>query len=241
MIPYVPQHALVAGRYYLTDFQIMLIVAVVAGVWIFHRRTRDAGWPRRERWGFVLFVVSAGFAGANLWKMFSVFSWAVLQNPVYVFARRPGLASMGGFAGGLLGALVFSVFRGYSRQQFFTLLDALAYAAPFACCLGRAGCFLAHDHRGIATTSWIGVQFPEGTAYDLALVELLFLGPLCVVFWWLGSRQQPLGMFFGLFGCLYGAFRIGIGSLNYGSHFDAPAMMMAVSVVVWAFSPRARA
>ena len=54
-------------------------------------------------------------------------------------------------------------------------LDIIAYAMPIGWMIGRLGCTLAHDHRGLASTSWIAVNFPEGPRYDLGLIEFLFL------------------------------------------------------------------
>jgi len=58
------------------------------------------------------------------------------------------------------------------------------------------------------TASWIGVQFPEGTRYDLGLTELLFLIPLAALFYLLGRRPRSVGFFFVLYTTLYGVFRV---------------------------------
>ncbi|MDP8979305.1 MAG: hypothetical protein M3O35_01795, partial [Acidobacteriota bacterium] len=88
------------------------------------------------------------------------------------------------------------------------------YGLPFAWMIGRLGCALAHDHRGLPSTSWIAVRFPEGPRYDLGLIEFLFLIVLATAFRILDRRPRPVGFFFGLFGVVYGAFRIWLDTLH---------------------------
>jgi phosphatidylglycerol:prolipoprotein diacylglycerol transferase len=80
--------------------------------------------------------------------------------------------------------------------------------------LGRLGCALAHDHRGLASTSWIAVRFPEGPRYDLGLVEFLFLIGMVIAFRILDRHPRPVGFFFGLYGVVYGGFRIWLDTLH---------------------------
>jgi prolipoprotein diacylglyceryltransferase len=94
------------------------------------------------------------------------------------------------------------------------MLDRIAYVLPFSWMIGRFGCALIHDHVGRSATSWIAVQFPNGPAYDLGLIEFLLLIPLSILFWALGRQPRPAGFFFGLFGVLYGALRAWLDTLE---------------------------
>jgi phosphatidylglycerol:prolipoprotein diacylglycerol transferase len=80
--------------------------------------------------------------------------------------------------------------------------------------IGRLGCTLAHDHPGLPSTSWIAVRFPEGPRYDLGLIEFLFLIALTAAFYFLDRRPRPVGFYFGLYGVMYGGFRIWLDTLH---------------------------
>ena len=114
------------------------------------------------------------------------------------------------------------------------MLDTIAFALPFGWMIGRFGCFLAHDHRGDLTASWIAVQFPEGPRFDLGLIEFLFLIVLNGLFYWLDRQPRPVGFFFALFGVVYSAFRIWLDTLHtqpfrfYGGMFGC-----AVGIAGW--------
>ena len=80
--------------------------------------------------------------------------------------------------------------------------------------IGRVGCALVHDHKGLFTHSWIAVRFPEGARFDLGLIECLFLAALSALFLWLDRRPRPVGFYFGLFWLCYGLFRVLLDTLH---------------------------
>jgi phosphatidylglycerol:prolipoprotein diacylglycerol transferase len=80
------------------------------------------------------------------------------------------------------------------------------------------GCYLVHDHPGIRTTSFLSVRYPEGTRYDLGLLEALFLIALAAVFLFLDRKPRPRGFFYVAFLLLYGLFRFQLDRL----HVDPP-------------------
>jgi len=99
---------------------------------------------------------------------------------------------------------------------------------------GRLGCALAHDHRGLFTDSWMAVRFPEGPRYDLGLIELVFLAGLAGAFWVLDRRARPVGFFFGLYGVVYGGFRIWLDTLHIQPmRFYGGAVGVAVGILGW--------
>jgi len=80
--------------------------------------------------------------------------------------------------------------------------------------LGRLGCALAHDHRGLPSTGFFAIRFPGGPRYDLGLIEFLFLILLAVSFRVFDRRSRPAGFFFGLFCLVYGGFRVFLDTLH---------------------------
>jgi hypothetical protein len=82
-----------------------------------------------------------------------------------------GAASFGGLSFGLLPGWLYLASRGSACDGKFRYLDALAYVFPKGWLIGRSGCILAHDHPGLRTTSYLGVRYPSGTRFDLAVIE----------------------------------------------------------------------
>ena len=86
----------------------------------------------------------------------------------------PGLSSFGGFFGGTLAALWF---RQKRRVSLMVLGDIFCFAFPFAWVFGRSGCFVVHDHPGLASDFFLAVDnyYGEGIArHDLGLYEVIW-------------------------------------------------------------------
>jgi phosphatidylglycerol:prolipoprotein diacylglycerol transferase len=93
-------------------------------------------------------------------------------------------------------------------------LDASTYAVVPASAVMRLGCAAVHDHKGIYTTNWLGVRFPEGTRWDLGLLEVFFWLALSLLFRALDKRPRPAGFYPALYLFAYAAFRLAIDPLR---------------------------
>jgi len=176
------------------------------------------------------FMVVAGLLGARLFKLayvpgvWSQLSWMDL------FAAG-GLASFGGLAGGLVGALLYFAARRMSAAMALDYLDALAAVFPLGWLFGRLGCSIAHDHPGLASSSVFAVAYPDMPRFDLAYIEVLFLALVLIpLFLMLARRPQPRGLFLTMFFLLYGGFRLWLDTL----HVDPPRYA-GITVDQWAY------
>jgi hypothetical protein len=88
-----------------------------------------------------------------------------------------------------------------------SFLDIIAFAFPFAWIFGRLGCYLVHDHPGVASDSWLAVRYPTGPRFDLGLIELLFTMLVGSAFLILERRRRPKGFYLGWLLVVYGPFR----------------------------------
>jgi phosphatidylglycerol:prolipoprotein diacylglycerol transferase len=178
------------------------------------RRAHRQGIGMEETFRFWFWMYVCAMAGAHFYKVlvddFSIFA----ADPSLLFRVNAGISSAGALNGGLWPGLLWCRYRGLSWRETLRRLDLAAYVIPVAFLFGRLGCALAHDHPGVPSTSWIAVQFPEGPRLDLGLIEFLFLIGLSALFWILDRRPWPPGFFFGLFGVVYGGFRIWLGTLR---------------------------
>jgi len=207
MIPYFHAPLISIGPLKFHFFSILVIVAILVARWIIAQRARRLSLDRHAVAELCVWILIPGFLAAHLAKLAARHLPEILAHPSLV-VKMAGIASIPGIVGGLIGGLAWSRLRNLPAIDTLRFFDVIAYSLPFAWIFGRLGCFLAHDHRGAYTTSWIGVQFPEGTRYDLGLTELLFLIPLAALFYLLGRRPRSVGFFFVLYTTLYGVFRV---------------------------------
>jgi phosphatidylglycerol---prolipoprotein diacylglyceryl transferase len=214
MIPFFEQPVLHIGPLAIHAFSALLVLAIVVGRWMVVSRAGRFGIDTETMSRLCVWMLLSGFLGAHLVKTILPNVPAFLLDPLTVVRIHGGIASLGGLGGGLLGGILWCRWRRFSNIATLGMLDVIAYALPFAWMFGRLGCALAHDHRGVFTTSWIAVQFPEGPRYDLGLIEFLFLIGLATLFLVLDRTPRQAGFFFGMYGVVYGSFRIWLDTLH---------------------------
>jgi len=206
LIPYWQQAALRIGPFTFYAFGILLVVATVVGSAMFVKRAEAISLSGKTAWRLILLLVPSGFLGAHL-------MYCALEDRDALF-QFGGISSFGGgFAGVLVLASCVISLPGLADQR-WRWFDAASYSAVFAGLIARVGCFLAHDHLGVRTSAWISVKYSDGSRYDLALLEVIFLAVLALVLV-VGNRQSWFrysGFTFGVTAFSYGWFRF---SLDY--------------------------
>jgi|HubBroStandDraft_6_1064221.scaffolds.fasta_scaffold08179_2 phosphatidylglycerol:prolipoprotein diacylglycerol transferase len=212
MIPYYAQPVLHLGPFEIHAFGALAALAVVVGGRVILVRAHRKGIPVEQMFRFCFWVYASAMAGAFLSKI--AMDPAVLAHPSNILHTSLGVRSVGGISCGFLAGVAWCLYHRLSLFEAMKRLDIIAYAMPTGWMIGRLGCALAHDHRGIASTSWIAVNFPEGPRYDLGLIEFLFLIGMVTSFHVLDRRPRPVGFFFGLYGVVYGGFRIWLDTLH---------------------------
>jgi phosphatidylglycerol---prolipoprotein diacylglyceryl transferase len=236
VIPYYPQPVLHLGPLSIHAFGALAATALVVGGWTTLVRAQRRGIPTEEMFQFCAFIYLCSLLGAvGLKIVLDNFPDAFL-NPEHAFRITLGFRSVGAIIGGIIGGFVWRIFRPLSLFEAFRRLDIIAYAMPLAFMIGRLGCSLAHDHRGLFSTSWIAVNFPEGSRYDLGIIEFLFLIPVVIAFSVIDRRPRPVGFYFGLYGVVYGGFRIWLDTLNAAQpmRYYGGAIGVAIGLLGWA-------
>ena len=235
MLPYYPQPVLHVGPFQIHAFGVLAAVAVVVGGRAILVRAHRQGIPVEQMFRFCFWVYICAMAGAFLSKAVLDDFPALLADPSHIFKASQGVRSVGGISSGFLAGLVWCRVHRLSALDTMRRLDIIAYAMPIGWLIGRLGCALAHDHRGLASTSWVAVAFPEGPRYDLGLIEFLFLIGMVTGFWLLDRRPRPVGFFFGLYGVVYGGFRIWLDTLHVQpARFYGGAAGVLVGLIGWA-------
>ncbi len=188
--------------------------AIVVGRQASIRRATRLGLPDVAPNPFTVAVLAGGFLFAHLDKIILDNPRAFLAHPSMVFRDWTGIGSFGGFLGGLLGAFLWMRHLRLTWAEQFHFLDVFAWVFPFAWIFGRLGCTLAHDHRGLWTTSWLAIRYPEGPRYNLGLIELIFTLSLSALFLVLDRKPRPTGFYLAVLAILYGAFRLFLDTLH---------------------------
>lgn len=215
MIPYFPEPVLHAGSLTIHAFRVLLAAAVVLGGYIMVKRATRLGAGGQLMFDVSRYAIVFGLVGAHIAKLTMDYHAEFAADPTIVLTTSRGLRSIGGLAGGLAGVLVCSLWRRrLSLFQTVRLLDIVAFAMPFALAAGRLGCALVHDHQGLPSQSWLAVRFPDGPRYDLGLIECVFLAAVSALFPVLDRKPRPTGFFVGVFGIIYGVFRIWLDTLH---------------------------
>ncbi|MCP5118457.1 MAG: prolipoprotein diacylglyceryl transferase [bacterium] len=199
MLPYFEQPTLAVGPFTIHAYGALVVAAILVGWRLTVWRAGKVGLDRAVASRMCRLMVLAGFAGA----------W-VARTQIYEPGTWGGISSFGGLVGGLAAGLLLLRRSGQTLRY----LDAVAFVFPVAWMIGRAGCFVAHDHPGIEATSFLAVRFPEGPRYDLGLIEMLFMIPIALLFLLLDRRPRPAGLVLGLFLAVYGPFRIALDQLH---------------------------
>jgi phosphatidylglycerol:prolipoprotein diacylglycerol transferase len=226
MIPYFPQPVLTLGPVQIHAFGVLAAVAVVLGGRVLMIRAHRQGIAVEQMFRFAFWVYASAMVGAVISKF-------IMDGP----HSSLGVRSAGGIGGGFIAAIVWCRHHRLSVRETIHRLDVVAYAMPFAWMIGRLGCALAHDHRGLASTSFIAVNFPEGPRFDLGLIEFLYLIPLTLLFKFLDRRPRPIGFFLGLYGILYGGFRVWLDTLHIQpNRFIGGTIAVALGILFTAYA-----
>jgi phosphatidylglycerol:prolipoprotein diacylglycerol transferase len=237
MILYLQLRAIALGPFKISVFGILLVTAILVGRWrILHLERAEGRSDERNIAMLCLVMLAGGLVCAHVAKIALADLSTFVAHPSVALQKPYGIMSVGGFYGGLLAGLVWCRLRGITDVETLRMLDRIVFVLPLSWMIGRLGCALIHDHVGQASSSWLAVQFPSGPAYDLGVLEFLFLMPIVISFEVLGRRPMPPGFFFGLFGVLYGALRAWLETLqSYPPTWGPKAGLvgMATGVAGW--------
>lgn len=216
MIPYWEAPLWDIGGYLIYPPVFLIGIAILVGHFLLLRRARSKGLSVLVAGKFSAALIVGGFFAAHAHKYFYVEGgWAaVWEHPEILLRVWVGLASLGGILGGIVAGLVALRLQKIPAPEVTSYFDALAFVFPQAWIFGRMHCAWVHDHPGIATASWLGVQYPGKARYDLGILEVLFLFVMIGWFYWLDRRPRGNGFYLAVFLIPYGLFRLWLDTLH---------------------------
>jgi len=226
------------GSFEVTSFGVMVALASLVGLWIFHAELKRSDLPA-EGADAALIGLLGGLLGAKV-------VWAIEFHREAPFLSllfsRGGLSWFGGFVGGV-GAGLWSLHR--RRIPIIAALAAAAPALAIGHAIGRLGCFLVGDDYGRATNLPWGIAFPQGlppTVVPVHPTQLYEAAGLAVIAWTLirwRRHRLPDALVFARYLVLAGSLRFLVEFIRVNAHVAGPftlAQIFSGAIVITGFS-----
>lgn len=213
------------------SFGVIVAAGVLIGAALLRRYAEWHGVDDEHIRGLTGWITVSGFIGAHLFDVIA-YQWHDLeQNPILILELWKGISSYGGFLGGAAG---FAFYVWWKRLPARLMADIAIVGLLPAFSIGRIGCTVVSDHIGAAVdaSKWyaaLAMDYPRNlnmdaiqnlvqthpgtgpmTAWNLGLIEFLYLVPVNLLVLWLAFRpkkRMPAGVVPVLAGVLYAPVR----------------------------------
>lgn len=203
-------------------FGVIVAIGVLIGAGVLRRYAEWHGISDDHIRGITGWVTVTGFIGAHVFDVLA-YQWAdFMRDPILILQIWKGISSYGGFVGGAFGFLFYVWWKQNDSnvralgQPYRVFSDTIGVGLLVAFSIGRIACTVVSDHIGAAVdpTKWyaaLAMDYPRhlnlahlaetypGTseyirAWNLGLIELLYLIPVNAVILWLAFRPaKPNG------------------------------------------------
>jgi phosphatidylglycerol---prolipoprotein diacylglyceryl transferase len=216
------------------SFGVIVAAGVLIGAAILRRYAEWHGVEDDHIRGLTGWIVVTGFIGAHVFDVIA-YQWNdLMKDPLLLVKLWAGISSYGGFLGGALG---FALYVWWKRLPVRLMADIAIVGLLPAFSIGRIGCTVVSDHVGAAVKNpdawyaFLAMEYPRSAAtntniahlfqqqpdagahilaWNLGLVELVYLIPVNALVLWLAfrsSRRMPAGFVAVLTGLLYAPVR----------------------------------
>jgi phosphatidylglycerol---prolipoprotein diacylglyceryl transferase len=191
-------------------YSLILLVAVVVGVWLTAREAERKGFKKDDVYDAALWILAGGLVGARLFHVLDHWSHEFAANPIQAFyIWEGGLAIWGAVIGGLIATALVCWRRGWNFRR---LLDAGAPGLVLAQAIGRIACVITGDAMGKPTTGPFGFAYTSPNALvpqlgvyytPMPVYELITNLGIFALLWQLRKRNWPDGRLFLVYLTLY--------------------------------------
>ena len=222
------------GIFDVTSFGVMVAIGALVGLWVFGRELARSGLPTSGS-DAAMAGVFGGLAGAKLLWVAEHVGEEPFRDLLF---SRGGMSWFGGFAGGVLTALIF-MWR--MRLPIVPMLAASTPALAIGHAIGRIGCFLVGDDYGRPSSLPWAVAFPKGlppTDVPVHPTQLYEMAALFIVAWLLirwRRRGVPDAIVIGRYLALVGVIRFAIEFIRVNQRLVGPftlAHMIAAALAI---------
>jgi phosphatidylglycerol---prolipoprotein diacylglyceryl transferase len=245
------------------SFGVIVAAGVLIGAALLRRYAEWHGVSDEHIRGITGWITVSGFIGAHVFDVLAYQWHDLMDNPLLFVEIWKGISSYGGFIGGAIG---FAIYVWWKRLPARLFADICIVGLLPAFSIGRIGCTVVSDHIGAAVdpSSWysfLAMDYPRaqnlahlaehypGTsefirAWNLGLIELLYLIPVNALILWLAfrPRKRPnTGFLIVLTALLYAPVRFGLDFLRpeetdpryFGLTFAQWASILVFGVAVY--------
>ena len=216
-------------------FGVIVAIGVAIGGTLLRRYALAHGVAEEHIRRLTTWIMVTGLIGAHLFYVLAYARADLARDPLALVRIWEGISSYGGFIGGALG-FAFGVW--WKRQPARRMADVAIIGLLPAFSIGRIGCAVVSDHVGAPVgdpQAWyaaVAMEYPRAAielnggvralfaanpdagatllAWNLGLVELLYLIPVNAVVLWLAFRSRwklPAGLLAVTTGLLYAPVR----------------------------------
>ena len=213
------------------SFGMIVAAGVLIGAALLRRYAEWHGVDDEHIRGLTGWITVTGFIGAHLFDVIA-YQWHDLErDPILIVELWKGISSYGGFLGGAAG---FAFYVWWKRLPARLMADIAIVGLLPAFSIGRIGCTVVSDHIGAAVdaSKWyaaLAMDYPRNlnmeaiqnlvathpgtgpmTAWNLGLIEFLYLVPVNLLVLWLAFRSKKrlaAGLIPVLTGILYAPVR----------------------------------
>ena len=185
-----------------------MALGILTSFAIIWKRAAKFGMDKSTALDLAFYLVLFGLIGARLFHVFLYEADYFLQNPVDILKIwQGGMSSWGGIVGAI-GAFLWFFRRGkISRDRMLASADLFSFGALYGWLVGRLGCLMIHDHLGRLSDSWLTIQTASGSRIETTLLEILYLIPLALIFFFVREKKLPDGFYFYALVTYYGLLR----------------------------------
>lgn len=187
-------HTFSIGPLSIAPFGVLVALGVYVGGLVAMRIGRKRGIPGPLMARYMFWVLATAFACGHVLDAIFYHPARVMHYPWTLLRLWDGMSSFGGFIGAALGTFLF---KWRYKTPVLPFADTMAAAFPVGWTLGRAGCAIVHDHKGMPSDLWFAVAFKDGGRFDLGLYEMVFAFVMAIVCLHLARKPKPPGFFLG--------------------------------------------
>ena len=156
-------------------YAVMYLVAFAITYLLFKYQIKDdktIKLNKDETTDLFMYIIVGLLLVAHLFsKLFYSDGWYYITHPWLIFwpfynghfVGLPGMSYHGGVVGAAIGCYIYCKKK---KLSFFKITDYLSIGIPFAYTFGRLGNFINAELYGRATTSPLGMLFPNATGFD---------------------------------------------------------------------------
>ena len=202
-------------------FGVIVAIGVLIGAGVLRRYAEWHGISDDHIRGITGWVTVTGFIGAHVFDVLA-YQWGdFMRDPILIIQIWKGISSYGGFLGGAFGFFFYVWWKQNDQnlkalgQPYRLFADTTVLGLLVAFSIGRIACTVVSDHIGAAVdpTKWyaaLAMDYPRhlnlahlaenypGTseyirAWNLGLIELLYLIPVNIFLLWLAFRPAKPG------------------------------------------------